>query len=170
VNFDGIVVKRSTGELASYQQKMFRIDDHVGIAIAGLTSDARVLRCVCLQAMIHGMLDFIFGRVSLAISCDRKRCLRRWSSTALFLSIAWYQPSPIVRHPSLYRFLILNEPSFKRHKSIPKNMVVDRTVLDFSSSARINLALISTSSRPQGTHMNTTQCQLVREVRARRRI
>lgn len=25
---------------------MFRIDDHVGIAIAGLTSDARVLRCV----------------------------------------------------------------------------------------------------------------------------
>jgi 20S proteasome subunit alpha 6 len=38
--------KRSTGELASYQQKMFRIDDHVGIAIAGLTSDARVLRLV----------------------------------------------------------------------------------------------------------------------------
>ena len=38
------VLQRSTGELASYQQKMFRIDDHVGIAIAGLTSDARVLR------------------------------------------------------------------------------------------------------------------------------
>ncbi|KIL68238.1 hypothetical protein M378DRAFT_176952 [Amanita muscaria Koide BX008] len=36
-------IPRSTGELASYQQKMFRIDDHVGIAIAGLTSDARVL-------------------------------------------------------------------------------------------------------------------------------
>jgi hypothetical protein len=28
---------------ASYQQLMFHIDDHVGIAIAGLTSDARVL-------------------------------------------------------------------------------------------------------------------------------
>ncbi|CED84618.1 20s proteasome subunit [Phaffia rhodozyma] len=38
-----LTLKRSTGELASYQQKMFRIDDHVGIAIAGLTSDARVL-------------------------------------------------------------------------------------------------------------------------------
>lgn len=36
--------QRSFGELASYQQKMYRIDDHVGIAIAGLTSDARVLR------------------------------------------------------------------------------------------------------------------------------
>ncbi|KIJ56576.1 hypothetical protein M422DRAFT_57277 [Sphaerobolus stellatus SS14] len=38
-----LALKRSTGELASYQQKMFRIDDHAGIAIAGLTSDARVL-------------------------------------------------------------------------------------------------------------------------------
>ncbi|KAH8992987.1 20S proteasome subunit [Lactarius akahatsu] len=38
-----LALKRSSGELASYQQKMFRIDDHVGIAIAGLTSDARVL-------------------------------------------------------------------------------------------------------------------------------
>ncbi|OJA15633.1 hypothetical protein AZE42_04844 [Rhizopogon vesiculosus] len=38
-----LALKRSTGELASYQQKMFRVDDHVGIAIAGLTSDARVL-------------------------------------------------------------------------------------------------------------------------------
>ncbi|KAG9045027.1 hypothetical protein FS837_007161 [Tulasnella sp. UAMH 9824] len=38
-----LALKRSTGELASYQQKMFRIDDHVGIGIAGLTSDARVL-------------------------------------------------------------------------------------------------------------------------------
>jgi 20S proteasome alpha/beta subunit len=38
--------QRSFGELASYQQKMYRIDDHVGIAIAGLTSDARVLRSV----------------------------------------------------------------------------------------------------------------------------
>lgn len=40
------LLQRSSGELASYQQKMFRIDDHVGIAIAGLTSDARVLRSV----------------------------------------------------------------------------------------------------------------------------
>ncbi|KAI5124781.1 hypothetical protein M0805_005415 [Coniferiporia weirii] len=38
-----LALKRSTGELSSYQQKMFRIDDHIGIAIAGLTSDARVL-------------------------------------------------------------------------------------------------------------------------------
>lgn len=38
--------QRSTGELATYQKKLIRIDDHVGVAIAGLTSDARVLRYV----------------------------------------------------------------------------------------------------------------------------
>lgn len=41
-----LTLKRSTGELATYQKKLIDIDDHVGIAIAGLTSDARVLRCV----------------------------------------------------------------------------------------------------------------------------
>lgn len=41
-----LTLKRSTGELATYQKKLIRIDDHVGIAIAGLTSDARVLRYV----------------------------------------------------------------------------------------------------------------------------
>lgn len=39
-------LQRSTGELASYQKKLIRIDDHLGIAIAGLTSDARVLSYV----------------------------------------------------------------------------------------------------------------------------
>src|SRR5947209_11386885 len=30
-------LKRSSSELGSYQKKVFRIDDHLGIAIAGLT-------------------------------------------------------------------------------------------------------------------------------------
>ncbi|KAJ3290603.1 Proteasome subunit alpha 1, partial [Borealophlyctis nickersoniae] len=38
-----LALKRSPGELASYQKKIMRIDDHLGIGIAGLTSDARVL-------------------------------------------------------------------------------------------------------------------------------
>jgi len=36
-------LKRSSDELASYQQKVFPIDDHIGIAVSGLISDARVL-------------------------------------------------------------------------------------------------------------------------------
>jgi 20S proteasome subunit alpha 6 len=34
---------RTPSKLAEYQRKLFRIDDHIGISIAGLTADARVL-------------------------------------------------------------------------------------------------------------------------------
>ncbi|KAJ7591386.1 20S proteasome subunit [Mycena floridula] len=53
-----LALKRSTGELASYQQKMFRIDDHVGIAIAGLTSDARVLSNFMRQQAMSSKMVF----------------------------------------------------------------------------------------------------------------
>ncbi len=36
-------IKRSASDLASYQKKLFKIDNHMGIAIAGLTADARAL-------------------------------------------------------------------------------------------------------------------------------
>ncbi|GAM21792.1 hypothetical protein SAMD00019534_049670, partial [Acytostelium subglobosum LB1] len=38
-----ISLKRSSSELGSYQKKIFNVDDHIGIAISGLTADARVL-------------------------------------------------------------------------------------------------------------------------------
>ena len=36
-------MKKSPHDLASHQEKIFDIDDHMGIAIAGLTADARYL-------------------------------------------------------------------------------------------------------------------------------
>ena len=36
-------LKRAPSELASHQQKVFKVDDHMGIAISGLTSDGRSL-------------------------------------------------------------------------------------------------------------------------------
>ncbi|KAK9430148.1 nucleophile aminohydrolase [Lipomyces doorenjongii] len=38
-----VALKRSAEELGSYQKKIIRIDDHLGIALAGLAPDARVL-------------------------------------------------------------------------------------------------------------------------------
>ncbi|KAK1966393.1 proteasome A-type and B-type [Colletotrichum eremochloae] len=38
-----VAIKRNAEELSSYQKKIFPVDEHTGIAIAGLTSDARVL-------------------------------------------------------------------------------------------------------------------------------
>jgi len=36
-------LKRATSALASYQQKVFKIDDHMGVGVSGLVSDARVI-------------------------------------------------------------------------------------------------------------------------------
>jgi hypothetical protein len=74
--------QRSTGELASYQQKMFRIDDHVGIAIAGLTHDARVLRSVPDErlrlASRKAPSDAHVALLSSAATlCGSRPCLRR---------------------------------------------------------------------------------------------
>ncbi|KAI9183489.1 Proteasome subunit alpha type-6 [Blastocladiella emersonii ATCC 22665] len=38
-----VALQRQGGELASYQKKVVKLDNHMGIAFAGLTSDARVL-------------------------------------------------------------------------------------------------------------------------------
>jgi 20S proteasome subunit alpha 6 len=51
-----VAVKRSPGELAGYQQKVFRIDDHIGIGISGLTADGRSL---C-KYMRDACLDYKF--------------------------------------------------------------------------------------------------------------
>ena len=38
------VLQRAPSELSSHQKKILKIDDHIGISIAGLTADARLLR------------------------------------------------------------------------------------------------------------------------------
>ena len=36
-------VNKANSELTSHQKKIFKVDDHIGVAIAGLTADGRVL-------------------------------------------------------------------------------------------------------------------------------
>lgn len=50
-NTHAIVVglQRSTSKLSSHQQKIFEVDENVGISIAGLTADARIL-CTWLRS------------------------------------------------------------------------------------------------------------------------
>eukprot|EP00057_Strongylocentrotus_purpuratus_P016137 XP_011670611.1 PREDICTED: proteasome subunit alpha type-1 [Strongylocentrotus purpuratus] len=49
-----VALKRASSELSSHQKKIIPIDDHIGISIAGLTSDARMLskfmRTECLNS------------------------------------------------------------------------------------------------------------------------
>merc|ERR1711966_108605 len=53
-------LKRSNSELGSYQQKVYKIDEHMGIGIAGLTPDGRVLsRFMRSECLNH---KFVYGR------------------------------------------------------------------------------------------------------------
>lgn len=50
-----VALKRSTSELSSHQKKIYHIADHVGVSIAGLTSDGRMLRSVGSTFTLHVM-------------------------------------------------------------------------------------------------------------------
>ena len=40
-----VALKRAQSDLSAHQKKIFPIDDHIAVSIAGLTADGRSLRC-----------------------------------------------------------------------------------------------------------------------------
>lgn len=44
-------IHRRANEFADYQQKIMKIDDHIAIAVSGLTADARALASYKLSAL-----------------------------------------------------------------------------------------------------------------------
>lgn len=55
-----VALKRNAEELGSYQKKIIKVDDHMGIALAGLAPDARVLSNYLRKLAIN--LKFVFDR------------------------------------------------------------------------------------------------------------
>ena len=70
-------LKRTPGELAAYQRKLFPIDDHIGAGLAGLTSDARVLtrymRARALASRMDMARDIPVGRLVADIADKAQR-------------------------------------------------------------------------------------------------
>ena len=58
-----VALKRSTSELSSHQKKIFHVDDHVGVSIAGLTSDGRMLRYSAILECIVMVVDVYLQQV-----------------------------------------------------------------------------------------------------------
>jgi len=77
-------LKRSSSELASHQQKIFNIDEHIGIAIAGLTSDARVLsafmRNECMNHKYVYGTPVQVGRLVLRVADKSQKNTQRYGS------------------------------------------------------------------------------------------
>lgn len=74
-------LKRSESELSSYQRKVFKIDDHMGIAISGLTADGRILcrymRNECLSHQFVFESPMPVGRLVRQVADKHQACTQR---------------------------------------------------------------------------------------------
>ncbi|XP_024399665.1 proteasome subunit alpha type-1-B [Physcomitrium patens] len=74
-------VNKASSELSSYQKKLFKIDNHIGIAMAGLTADGRVLsRYMRSECVTH---NFVYesplpvGRLVVQVADKAQVCTQR---------------------------------------------------------------------------------------------
>ncbi|KAJ6810202.1 proteasome subunit alpha type-1-A-like [Iris pallida] len=74
-------VNKSASELSSHQRKIFKVDDHIGVAIAGLTADGRVLsrylRSECINHRFVYETDLPVGRLVVQLADKAQVCTQR---------------------------------------------------------------------------------------------
>lgn len=77
-----VALKRASSELASYQKKIIPIDDHLGISIAGITADARVLsrymRQECLNYKYSNDTVYPASRLIMNLGNKMQTCTQRY--------------------------------------------------------------------------------------------
>ncbi len=77
-------IKRSHNDLASHQEKVFKIDEHIGIAVSGLTADARTLatymRSECLYHKFSCSKPIVAGRLVRQVADKhQKKTMESWN-------------------------------------------------------------------------------------------
>ncbi|KAK4768672.1 hypothetical protein SAY87_003813 [Trapa incisa] len=74
-------VNKASSELSSHQKKIFKVDDHIGVAIAGLTADGRVLsrymRNECINYNFTYESPLPVGRLVVQLADKAQVCTQR---------------------------------------------------------------------------------------------
>ncbi|KAL3603431.1 hypothetical protein D5086_004290 [Populus alba] len=74
-------VNKANSELSSHQKKIFKVDDHIGVAIAGLTADGRVLsrymRTECINYSFNYESPLPVGRLVVQLADKAQVCTQR---------------------------------------------------------------------------------------------
>ncbi|EEF52601.1 proteasome subunit alpha type, putative [Ricinus communis] len=74
-------VNKANSELSSHQKKIFKVDDHIGVAIAGLTADGRVLsrymRSECINYSFTYESPLPVGRLVVQLADKAQVCTQR---------------------------------------------------------------------------------------------
>ena len=73
-----VALKRASSELSSYQKKIYPIDDHISVSIAGLTADGRMLtkfmRTECMNQRYAHDQEMPISRLMARVSSRMHRC------------------------------------------------------------------------------------------------
>ena len=107
-----VAFKRQADELASYQEKLFKVDDHMAISISGLTADARFLckhmRTECLnhKFVYGGTLQT--GRLVTQVADMHQRCTQDGKSKRRRSNVAIIIDRIVLTCPFLFYCLLLN--------------------------------------------------------------
>ncbi|CAK9176383.1 unnamed protein product [Ilex paraguariensis] len=74
-------VNKANSELSSHQKKIFKVDDHIGVGIAGLTADGRVLsrymRSECINYSYSFESPLPVGRLVVQLADKAQVCTQR---------------------------------------------------------------------------------------------
>ncbi|XP_010538098.1 PREDICTED: proteasome subunit alpha type-1-A [Tarenaya hassleriana] len=74
-------LNKAQSELSSHQRKIFKVDDHIGVAIAGLTADGRVLsrymRSECINHSFTYESPLPVGRLVVRLADKAQVCTQR---------------------------------------------------------------------------------------------
>ncbi|GLT72235.1 hypothetical protein SLA2020_441890 [Shorea laevis] len=74
-------MEAANSELSSHQKKIFKVDDHIGVAIAGLTADGRVLsrymRSECINHSFTYESPLPVGRLVVQLADKAQVCTQR---------------------------------------------------------------------------------------------
>jgi 20S proteasome alpha/beta subunit len=77
-----IALKRATSELSAHQQKILRVDDHIGISMAGITADGRILcrymRQECVSHKYSYGRNYPVGRLINLLGLKMQVCTQRY--------------------------------------------------------------------------------------------
>lgn len=87
-------IKRNTSKLAGYQKKLYKIDDHIGAAVSGITADAKVicgyLRSECLNHLFtydsHIPLNVLVNKLGLKSQINTQEYGRRPFGVGLLIA------------------------------------------------------------------------------------
>lgn len=87
-------VNKANSELSSHQKKIFKVDDHIGVAISGLTADGRVLsrymRSECINYSYTYESPLPVGRLVVQLADKAQVCVRKPSFCLQFAPAFWF--------------------------------------------------------------------------------